>query len=306
MTAEGKPRVRTPAWQQRLSDGSSLLLDGATGTELERQGVRSSLPLWSAHALIEAPELVRRVHADYATAGAELLTANTFRTQRRALGRGGCGERAAELTALAVSLAREAADAADHPVAVLGSAPPLEDCFDPGLVPDAEALADEHAEHARHLADAGVDGILIETMNTLREARAALHAAHAQKLPALLSFVCWRDARLLSGEPLADALASLRDGPPAAVLVNCLPVSNVDACLAPLASSGLPFGIYPNLGGPLDEPSDTAVVRNREELAPDEFARHARGWLAAGARIVGGCCGTTPAHVASLAQLLRG
>jgi len=297
--------VATPAWQKRLGDGSSLLLDGATGTELERRGVRSSLPLWAAHALVEAPELVRRVHADYAAAGADLLTANTFRTQRRTLTRGACGERAEELTALAVSLAREAANAADHPVAVLGSAPPLEDCFAPERVPATAALEEEHAEHARHLARAGVDGILIETMNTLREARAALRAARAQELPALLSFVCWRDATLLSGESLEDALSSLLDDPPAAVLVNCLPVSNVDACLAPLARSGLPFGVYPNLGGPLDEPSDAAVVRNREDVAPAEFAQRAHGWLSAGARIVGGCCGTTPAHIASIAQLMR-
>jgi S-methylmethionine-dependent homocysteine/selenocysteine methylase len=297
--------VGTPAWRERLSDGPSLLLDGATGTELERHGVHSSLPLWSAHALLEAPELLRRIHADHAAAGADLLTANTFRTQRRSLERGGCAGRAAELTALAVGLARQAANAADHPVAVLGSAPPLEDCFAPERVPAAGTLHDEHAEHARHLAAAGVDGILIETMNTAREARAALRAANAAELPALVSFVCWRDALLLSGERLADALASLRNDPPLAVLVNCLPVSSVVACLAPLAECGLPFGIYPNLGFPSDEPSDAAVARNCKDSAPDAFAQHARGWLAAGARIIGGCCGTTPAHTASLAQLLR-
>lgn len=292
-------------WRERLEEGPCLLLDGATGTELERHGVTSGLPLWSAHALLEAPEVLRRVHADYAAAGAELLTANTFRTQRRALGRGGCGGRAAELTALAVRLAREAADAAKHPIAVLGSAPPLEDCFAPERVPAQAELESEHSEHAQHLAAAGVDGILIETMNCLREALAALRAARAVGLPALVSFVCWRDARLLSGEPLADALAALRPEHPTAVLANCLPVSNVAACTAELAGCGMPFGVYPNLGGPLDQPSDAAVARHREDYAPEAFALHARDWLAAGASIVGGCCGTTPAHVASLAQLLR-
>jgi S-methylmethionine-dependent homocysteine/selenocysteine methylase len=292
-------------WRERLHSGPSLLLDGATGTELEARGVRCELPLWSAHALIEAPDIVRSVHAAYVAAGAELVTANTFRTQRRTLARGGCGERAAELTQLAVRLAREGAAGADHPVAVLGSTPPLEDCFAPELVPSPAELDVEHAEHAHHLALAGVDGILIETMNTLREAKAALRAARAVKLPALVSFVCWRDATLLSGETLAEAIHGLRDLAPDAVLVNCLPISNVDACIAPLAACGLPFGVYANLGGPHEAPSDDAVVRHREDVAPDVYAAHAREWLAAGASIIGSCCGTSPAYTATLAQSLR-
>jgi len=285
-------------WLERLRDGPALLLDGATGTELERRGEASELPLWSAHALTRVPELVLRIHTDYASAGAELLTANSFRTQRRTLARGGLGERAAELTARAVGLARSAALGAPRPVAVLGSAPPLEDCFRPDLVPGPEALLREHAEHAENLARAGVDGVLIETMNSLREAAAALSAAHETGLPALVSFVCWDGARLLSGEPLEAALSALGARPPAALLVNCLPPSNAGPCLRALAASGLPFGLYPNLIGAGDAPKRTA-------LRPETFAPLARGWLAAGARIVGGCCGTTPDHVRAVAQLQR-
>ena len=128
-------------WLERLRAGPALLLDGATGTELERRGAKSALPLWSAHALLHDPALVGRIHADYVEAGAELLTANTFRTQRRTLERDGVGERAAALTARAVALARAAAAGGDRPVHVLGSAPPLEDCFRPDLVPDDDSLA---------------------------------------------------------------------------------------------------------------------------------------------------------------------
>lgn len=292
-------------WQERLVAGPWLLLDGATGTELERRGARSSLPLWSAHALLSAPDLVREVHADYAAAGAELLTANTFRTQRRSLARAGLAARAAELTRLAVTLAREAAECAPQPPAVLGSAPPLEDCFAPERVPVAAEIADEHAEHAANLRAAGVDGILIETMNCIREARSAAQAAREAGIPALVSFVCWRGARLLSGEPLSEAVEAVRDTEPAAVLVNCLPPSNVDACLPALAASELPFGVYPNLGAPLDEPGDAAVVAHADEHTPRELAERARAWLGAGVRVLGGCCGTTPGHIAALAQLLR-
>jgi S-methylmethionine-dependent homocysteine/selenocysteine methylase len=288
-------------WLDRLSQGPPLLLDGATGTELERRGAKSTLPLWSAHALLHDPELVGRIHADYVAAGAELLTANTFRTQRRTLARGGLGERAGELTARAVELARQAAGGSDRAVAVLGSAPTLEDCFRPDLVPNSTSLEREHGEHAANLAAAGVDAILVETMNTIPEALAALRAARATGLPALVSFVCWRGPRLLSGETLHDALEALRPEAPAALLVNCLPPSNVAPCLSVLRAVGLPFGVYPNLGAPVDEGD-----RSRsEDCAPERFAAQAASWLEAGASLVGGCCGTTPAHLRAVAQGMR-
>jgi S-methylmethionine-dependent homocysteine/selenocysteine methylase len=283
----------------RLADAAPLVLDGATGTELERRGIESSLPLWSAHALLVAPEAVARIHADYVAAGAELITANTFRTQQRSLARGGAGERAAELTRLAVELARGAAAGAGRPVLVAGSAPPLEDCYRPDLVPPDAALEREHAQHAEHLARAGVDGILLETMNSVREAAAAARAAACTGLPFAASFVSWRDARLISGEPLAEALEAVARFAPVAVGVNCLPPSAVAGCLAALRASGLPFGIQPNLGAPADEQG----LARSEETSPEELARAARAWLAAGARFLGGCCGTTPAHIRALAGL---
>jgi S-methylmethionine-dependent homocysteine/selenocysteine methylase len=276
-----------------------LVLDGATGTELERRGVPSKLPLWSARALLDDPEKVGRIHAEYVAAGADLITANTFRTQRRTLARAGLGEWAVTLTERAVALARGAA--AGREVAVLGSAPPLEDCFRPDLVPGDADLEREHAEHAEHLARAGADAVLVETMNSVREAQAALTAARAAGLPALVSFVCWDGARLLSGETLGAALDAVCAAAPLAVGVNCLPPSNVAACLPALASCGLPGCVYPNLGAP----QDATGSRRREECDPEEFAARAGEWIGAGLRLVGGCCGTTPQHVAALAQRIR-
>ena len=148
-----------------------LLLDGATGTELDRRGVAIDLPLWSALALIEAPDEVRAVHAAYLEAGADALTTATFRTQRRTLERGGRSGDDATLTRLAVDLARDAAAGAGRPVLVLGSDAPLEDCYRPALAPDAGVCRREHAEHQTHLLDAGVDALLIETMGSARETR---------------------------------------------------------------------------------------------------------------------------------------
>jgi S-methylmethionine-dependent homocysteine/selenocysteine methylase len=289
--------------QARLHEGSPLLLDAALGTELERRGVPASLPLWSTHALLCAPDLVRTIHREHAEAGAEILTANTFRTQTRTLARAGLGAQAARLTALAVSLARDAlrdAHGAPRLGAVAGSAPPLEDCYRPDLVPTADALAREHAAHARNLAAAGVDLILCETHNCVREARAAVRAARETGLPVLASFVCGSGARLLSGEPLEAAVETIVPYGPAALLVNCLPVSDVGVCLPVLAASGLPFGVYANLG----PPAEAGETREAIDTLPEAFAEAAAGWIRAGARIVGGCCGTRPEHLRALAAWL--
>lgn len=286
----------------RIERGGPLLLDGATGTEIERRGAATPLPLWSTPVLIERPELVVQIHADYVAAGVDALTANTFRTQRRALARGGWGHRAAELTAQAVALARRGAArmAPERRVFVLGSAPTLEDCYRPDLVPSDAELTAEHREHANHLVAAGVDAILVETMNTIREAVIAARAARAAGAETLVSFVCWDGATLLSGEPLAEALSAVEGEEPLALLVNCLPPSNVAACLAELATRDRPFGAYANLGEP---DAETGFARS-EDCTPEAFAAEACGWIEAGARIVGGCCGTTPAHLFSIAQRL--
>ena len=294
--------TRDPAsLRERLGRAPPLLLDGATGTELERRGARTQLPLWSARALLDAPELISQIHRDYVAAGAQALTANTFRTQRRTLARGGLGERAVALTSLAVALAREAAEGAPAPVWVLGSDPPLEDCYRPDLVPDDASLAREHAEHCELLAAAGADAILCETLGSTREALAATRAASRTGLPVLVSFICWDGARLLSGEALADAARAVSELRPSALLVNCLPPANVAACLPALAAAGLPFGAYANLG----VPDDVTGFRRSDEGSPEGFAACAAGWIDAGARIVGGCCGTTPEHIRAIARSLE-
>ena len=273
-----------------------LLLDGALGTELERLGCETGLPLWSAGALVTAPDRVAEVHLAYARAGAELLTTNTFRTQERTLARAGLAGRARELTLRAVALARSACDASESARWVLGSSAPLEDCYRPDLVPGPAELEREHRAHAELLAEGGVDAIAIETMNTIRESVTALRAARQTGVPVLVSFVCGADARLLSGEPLADALAAIADLEPIAVGVNCLPPSAVEPCMPVLAASAFPFAVYANLGAP----TSSGGFRPSEDTTPTAFAELALGWRRAGAAIVGGCCGTRPAHVSAM------
>jgi S-methylmethionine-dependent homocysteine/selenocysteine methylase len=285
-------------FRERLSASPPVLLNAATGTELQRRGADTRLPLWSARALVESPALVSAIHKDEVAAGAEVLTANTFRTHRRTLEKAGLGGRSRELTLLAVRLAREAAEGGGREVFVAGSLSPLEDCYRPDLVPEDEALEREHRDQAESLATAGVDAILLETHNTVRELVAAARAAKATGLPYIASMVTDGAGRLLSGEPIEDAVRALERFDPDALSINCVPAARLSADLARLAAAApdRPLGAYGNLGLPADDFGWSFT----EELSPELYADHARKWVAIGARLVGGCCGTTPAHTAAL------
>jgi S-methylmethionine-dependent homocysteine/selenocysteine methylase len=287
------------SFRQRLKQQPSLvLLDGATGSELHRRGHDSRLPLWSARALINDPEAVARLHAEYAKAGAEIVTANTFRTTRRSIARAGLKPQAKGLTKLAVELAKKS-----KARFVAGSIAPLEDCYSPQLSPPVGECEREHGEHAENLAEAGVDLLLVETMNSIVEAHAAARMAAKTGLPVIVSFVCGSDGRLLSGERVKLAAERLLDLEPAALAINCTPTTVLHVPLAELVATvagRVPVGAYGNIG-------KTDAVHgwmSTEELGPEGYAARAEQWIELGARIVGGCCGTTPAHVAALRKAL--
>lgn len=299
-----------------LFEGGPLLLDAALGTELTRRGADTGPPLWSARALFEAPELVALVHEENAAAGADVLTTATFRTHARNLRAAGippaeAARRSRDLARLAVTLARDggrrgraASGRTGAEPLVAGSLSPLEDCWRPDLVPDAEERRREHAAQAEALALAGCDLILVETMGTAREALDATAAAAQTLLPVAASFTTDGDGRLLSGEPLVDAARALLDRPrpPVAVGVNCVPARRIEGEVARLGAAlpGVPLVAYGNTGQALDEKD----LFPTEPIDPEEYAGVARRWLALGVRLVGGCCGTRAAHTAALRRLL--
>src|SRR4029453_3370540 len=127
--------ILSKRFRERLGTGAPLLLDSAMGTELQRRDADTKLPLWSAAALVRDPELVWTIHSDEVSAGADILTANTFRTHARSLAKAGLAERSGELGALAVQLAHQAAAAPGRDIFVAGSLSPLEDSFPPALRP---------------------------------------------------------------------------------------------------------------------------------------------------------------------------
>jgi methionine synthase I (cobalamin-dependent) len=175
---------------------------------------------------------------------------------------------------------------------------PLEDCYEPGLIPDLETAFREHREFIAWLVDAGVDLILIETMNTIEEAAAAAHAAELSGLPIFVSWTCSTDGKILNGQNIQDGIRSLEQYKPEAFLVNCTPPQNIAPALQKMREvSKVPIGAYANIG----KPEPVFGWEFTHELDANAYANAARDWIQIGAKIIGGCCGTTPEHI----RLLR-
>lgn len=247
------------------------------------------LPLWSAGALRTDPDVVRQIHASYAAAGATVHTTNTFRTRRRTT------PDWEPLARRAVELARLGAGGEGK---VAGGLAPLEDCYRPDLSPDDPGP--EHEELARLLADAGCDLLLCETFPHVGEALAAVDACLATGLPTWLSLTAGPNADLLSPEEVrAGAMEAAARGA-SGVLVNCVPATATARYVEAIADLGVPFGAYANAG----RPDERIGWARPEELpgSPEAYAGIASSWVAAGATLLGSCCGTGPAHVRALVR----
>jgi len=288
-----------------LSQPDPLILDGATGTELNRRGVDTGLPLWSANALMNDHDahILQQIHEDYLRAGADMITTNTFRTHRRALAPSGNADRAFEFTRRAVDIARAAIAnvPSERPRFVAGSISTLEDCYRPDLVPADDELHAEHSERIQHLVKCSVDLILIETINTIREAVIMAKLATAIGTPVVVSFVCDREGKILSGESLTEAANQLLPLGIAAIGVNCGPTPNLAKPLAELQAAcgdNFPLIAYGNIG----YVDDTVGWVNTDSENPKAYCEHASHWRV---KIVGGCCGTTPEHIIQLKAALK-
>ena len=295
-----------------------LVLDGATGTELERRGVSAPLPLWSAGALITHPDIVEAIHRDYVAAGADIVVANTFRTCVRTLRAAGMLERGEELNRLAIELARRSTENAasgpspgrDHRrdagatpqgIWIAASVAPVADCYHPELVPDESELNDEHARMLAWLKAAGPDLVWIETMGTVREARAAARATSKASLSFVVSFVVREDGNLLGGERLEDAVEAVEPFEPLALGLNCIPPDGMTAILPRLQrATARPLVAYAHI----NNPRPIFGWSYSQTVTPEQYAEHVKRWLDLGVSIIGGCCGTTPDHIRAIRNVV--
>lgn len=286
----------------KLKAGELVILDGGTGTELFRLGADTSPPLWSARALLDSPDLVRQVHAGYIRAGAEIVVANTFRTSRSVLEAAELPDLVDELPEMAVSLVLEAIEqeGALGDVCPAGCLSPLVDITKNATIYE-EDLATEHEEHAVKQALAGAELLVCETMTSVREAVIALRAAKAAGLPAVVSFVASNPRHLPSGETIDTAARAVEQLEPLAIALNCCPATVIEGALATLlAITNLPVGVYAHLGS---HNPDGSWEFNPEN-SPAQYALQTERWYAMGARLIGGCCGSSPDYIKAVKDRL--
>ncbi len=286
-----------------------VLADGAMGTVLEARGVFTNRCYDELN--LSDPHLILAVHEEYLLAGAEILETNTFGANRFRLSRHGLGAKVEEINSAGVRLARQAVErlkeksaAADGLAWVAGAVGPLGVRLEPlGKTGLDEARA-AFAEQIGVLRKSGVDLLILETMPALNEAREALEAAKAvaPELPVLVMVTVDDEGECLDGSSAAQAAAWLTEWGADAVGVNCStgPATVLTAIEEMRSATNLPLGAMPNAGMPR-----AVDGRNIYLCSPEYMASFARKAIAAGAQIVGGCCGTTPNHIRAMRQAIR-
>jgi 5-methyltetrahydrofolate--homocysteine methyltransferase len=280
-----------------------LLADGAMGTSLFARGLESggSPELWN----LEQPDHVRAVHLGFVDAGSDLLLTNSFGANRKRLALHGAEGRVAELNQAAARLARDAADAAGRPVLVAGDIGPTGEIFAPvGTFAAAEGEA-VFAEQATALAEGGVDLLWIETISSAEELAAAVAGAASAGLPIVATMTFDTRGRTMMGLTCEAAMRLRADLAvrPAAFGANCGtgPAQLVESVLG-LMAAALPGDVIVAKGNcGLPHYHDGEIRYDGTPAIMADYACLARD---AGARIIGGCCGTTPTHIAAMAEAL--
>jgi S-methylmethionine-dependent homocysteine/selenocysteine methylase len=296
------------ALAKRLERHDPVILDGATGTELQRRGVPMSEVAWSATALKEHAETVRQVHEDYIRAGAEIVTTNTYSAARHVLAPAGLGNEVRALNQKAVQLAKEARDraAADRPVYIAGSLSTFGAANDRASLPSAAQERANYREQAEILVEAGVDLLLPENLYSIEQGGYAVEAAVATGLPTWIGFSCRLGSdgvtllmtNRLEEQPFEEGLrAILPLGGQVAIVMHST-VEDTSPGLTLLAQHWRgPIGAYAH-SGYFKMPNWQFV----DVIAPEGYLAAAKIWVDDGIRIIGGCCGIGPDHIRALSR----
>lgn len=297
MTDEHAPPARSTLAD--LAATGPVVVDGGMGTLLQDLGLDDggSGELWN----VERPEAVAQVHRAYALAGARILTTNTFGGTRPRLDMHGLGGRVHELSEAGARVAREVAD--EFGALVAGGLGPTGELMTPLGTMDPAQAQSFFAEQLAGLREGGVDLVLIETMSDLAEAEAAIAAAHeiVPNLPVLVTLSFDTNLRSMMGVRPAHAVTALAAAGATAVGANCGRGPEEMAAIAAQMVDARPGGVLliaqSNAGLP-------QVVGDHFEYdaTPDDMARHAVELRDLGIDLIGGCCGSTPAHIEAISR----
>ena len=291
-----------------LPSPTPLILDGATGTNLQKRGLPrgASSEAW----LFDNPAEIIRLHRTFVEAGSDIILTNTFGGSPLRLKESGLEGKVVEANRTAVELARQAIELArqaigDRAVYVAGSIGPSGGLLKPYGPLEEDAVYTSFAAQAEALSQAGADLLVVETQFDLKEAGLAVKAARSvSDLPIVCSFSYDRGTRTMMGVSPSKMAQEIVPLGVVALGINCgrSLEDNLKALQELKAASDLPIWFKPNAGLPvLDQAGEAAY-----SVSPAEMGAQARQWLAAGAGFIGGCCGTSPEHLAEIARTVKG
>ena len=316
----------------RLIDGEILLLDGGTGSELQRRGVNvlkdatDKLEAWSATANIDNPDVVQQVHQDYLRVGADIITSNNFWTTPTAMDRIGLRDKWKNYATAAVQNAVKARDTGNPGAYVAGgiAAPTLYFRLNKNqpdiVIMGEESFTRDYVEHSKILAEEGADLILAEYVGYIADCVGAVKACAEAGLPVFLAIRhVDRDGNMQFGENITTLCDQLKGLPVDAVMIMCSNPEAISATLPRLvdAFDGA-VGAYPNIGynptGPLINrptltnqlPSAGPDILQSGEYTTSRLAEFAMEWREMGAQIIGGCCATGPEHILAMKPVVKG
>ena len=291
-----------------------VLLDGGMGQELTRRSKDPAHPQWGAWVMMNEPEIVQGLHEEYIRAGATAITLNSYSINRSRLSAFDMPERLGELQQIAVDLASRARDAVGADTTLVGCLPPLIGSYHPELLPPEPELLEEYREVVAMQAP-HVDVFVCETMSKASEAQMAATAACESGKPVWVAWTLDETLgpdglpRLRSGETVAEAITALDGLPVQSIMFNCTAPEAMTAGMDALVATGLPTGGYANGFTPIPKKfalgETVDMIGKRTDLEPAGYANHVMGWVSQGARIVGGCCETAPAHIAELKRRIE-
>ena len=279
-------------------DGSVKVLDAGMGKTLAMKGVDVPNTIWSANALLVAPDVVHEIHSENIQAGADIITTNSYGIILSDLEKEGLADRFDELNVLSGELAQQASKNKERRILVAGSLPPQNGSFRPDRVLDEPLLIDLY-NRQMHLLEPYIDFFLFETMSSINEAQAALKAADNFSKPVMIGLTLddYEPDRLRSGESLSDCIELLISFAPLGILANCCLPERITDAMTSLVGSGAPYvGGYGNAFScvPNDwlldgSKSTDGSLQMRSDLTPSFYADFSLKWLSQGANIVGGC-----------------
>lgn len=287
---------------ERLQSGEILVADGATGTNLQKMGLVSgqSPEAW----VLEQPEKILALAESFVDAGSDIILTCTFGGTRLRLRESPLAERVTEINRRAAELARKAASKRTN-VLVGGSLGPTGLLMKPYGPATPEEVAASYEEQAKALSEAGVDLLVVETMFALDEAQSALEGARrVTDLPIVVSFSYDRGVRTMMGVKPAQVAAKYPSLGANVIGANCgTTLENMESIIKEYHAAATEAILWakPNAGLPEMGEDNQAVYK----VTPEEMGEFAKKYVAAGARIVGGCCGSTPEHVAGIVRAVK-